>query len=57
MDNKQRIFYGLWISILLIGVVFNRFLCNEISSGEYYLCLIGFGIWLTLLNMFDDEDW
>ena len=56
MTTRKRLFYGLWMLILLIGIGLAFFVYNDMSSGEFYLCLIGLAIWTTLLSMFEDED-
>jgi hypothetical protein len=56
MGIRERIIYGIWMLVIFLGATGNRFITKQVTLGEYYLVCVGIGIWITLLNMFDDEE-
>lgn len=42
MDKMGLIITCMWSVVIIIGIIMNRFM-NEMTSGEYYLCLM---VWL-----------
>ena len=55
MKGKMIIFLMIWYVIILVGLIICYFM-GSISTGSYYISMIGCGIWLTLLNMYADKE-
>lgn len=55
MKDKLLIILLIWYLAILFGVIISYFM-GKMTAGSYYLSLIGLGIWLTLINIFVDEE-
>lgn len=50
MKDKLVILLVIWQLMVLIGLIVCYFM-GAMTTGTYYLGLIGCGIWFTLINM------
>lgn len=55
MKDKLLIALLIWYLAILFGVIISYFM-GKITAGSYYISMIGLGIWLTLINIFVDEE-
>lgn len=52
--NISALLSSLWMILVLIGLVLTWH-NNEITTDTYYMSMIGCGIWLMLLNIYNKE--
>ncbi len=55
MKDKLLTVLLIWHLAALFGVIISYFM-GRMTVGSYYISLIGLGIWLTLINIFIDEE-
>ena len=55
MKDKLLVVLLIWHLAILFGLIVSYF-TGRMTVGSYYISLIGLGIWLTLINMFIDEE-
>ena len=55
MKDKLLIVVLIWYLAILFGLIITFFL-GKITTGSYYLGMIGMGIWLTLMNIYIDGE-
>ena len=55
MKDKLLVVLLIWYLAVLFGVIVSYFM-GRMTVGSYYISMIGLGIWLTVINMFIDEE-
>lgn len=55
MKDKLLVVLLIWYLAILFGLMITFFM-GKMTIGFYYLGMIGLGIWLTLINIYMDEE-
>lgn len=55
MKEKMAMLLIIWEVIMLVGLIIS-YCFGKMTTGSYYIGLIGCGIWLTLLNIYVDKE-
>ena len=55
MKDKLLIVILIWYLAILFGLII-AFYMGRITTGSYYLGMVGLGVWLTLMNIYIDGE-
>ena len=55
MKHTVILLLVIWEVAILAGLIIG-FFTHQITTGSYYMGLIGCGIWLTLINIYVDKE-
>ena len=53
--NSMRLFLCIYNLVILLSVILVHYQ-GTIDDNTYYICIVTWGLWLTILNMWGDNN-